>query len=111
MLNILVDLPDLMQKEPCQNIQIFSCNIFSATFWVVQHMQKKLVKIIAYSKEKELCKNIQHSSRKKNPKTGVALPRPSGWITMLSNIFKNILDFSLLILKKVYDKYSSVFLL
>ena len=60
----------------------------------------KLVWIIAYSEEKEICKNSQHSSRKKYlRKIGVALPRSSGWITILGKIFKNILDY------KAYSNY------
>ena len=46
----------------------------------------KLVWIISYSEEKELCKDSQHSYRKK-----------IFTITMLGNNFKNILDHILLI--------------
>ena len=57
----------------------------------------------AYSKEKEL-------SDKYLRKKGAALPRPSGWIDIMSKSFKNILDYSLLIAKIIMKKYSSVFL-
>ena len=63
----------------------------------------KAVWLIAYSKEKELCKNSQYPSRKK-------YELPSGWIEIMSKFFFNILDFSLLIAKRIIEKFSSVFL-
>ena len=66
----------------------------------------KLVWIIAYLDEKKLCKNGQHSSRKKiftKNGRGPAMPRPSGWISMIGKIIKNIMDYI-----RIMEKYSSV---
>ena len=69
----------------------------------------KLVWIIAYSEEKELCKNGQRSSHKKYlRKMGVALTHPSEWITMLEKLkctFWTIIIY-LLIAKIIMEKYS-----